>query len=102
MHNGYLWYRVVLLYTPKEILQTDAWEESVPVDYCMQVHKEAIMEKALHLFLEHFSIFQLTMRNQKKKINYSMTVQVMAQSLAEVSYINPRQTIISQNYIYDL
>lgn len=31
-----------------------------------------------------------------------MTVQVMAQSLAEVSYINPRQTIISQNYIYDL
>lgn len=60
------------------------------------------MKKALDLFLEHFSFFQLTMGNQKKKINYSVTVQVMAQSLTELSYVNPRQTIIIQSYIYDL
>lgn len=105
MHNGNLWHTVVLLYTHKEILQLDSWEDLVPVDYCIQVHKEPIMKKSLAFFFgggEHFFYSQLTMGNQEKKFNYSMTVQVMAQSLTEVSYINSKQTIVIQNYIYDL
>lgn len=79
-------------------------------------------EKALHLFLEHFSCFQLangkdknkqktqqtnTMHKKKtkkqthSKINtYSMTVLVMAQSLSDL--LQPQTNNIAQRCIYDL
>lgn len=65
MHNGYLWHTVVLLYTHKEILQLDGWEESVPVDYCMQAHKEPTMKKSLAFIFGTF--FLLPVNNGKLK-----------------------------------
>lgn len=73
--------------------------------------QETHYEKALHLFLKHFSCLQLVMQNKNKtptskqtphtkkphsKLNtYSMTIQVMAQSL--MTYFNHRQTILHKD-----
>lgn len=62
-HNDYLWYIGILLPINMEILQNaDYWQELVPVDCCMQAYKEPFMKKTLHLILEHFPLFQTTMK----------------------------------------